>query len=272
MRLFGQPTFPSTGGAVCARSDFSSAGGDSQLYLPRLDKAWSLLEYDLGCKTKAIAQAATALARAGGAIGAPVPAAPAAAFVKIHTGNIGQLGVFIADPIGVGDTGATDATWRHGRRIGPRSRGSFCARKRQLVVKLHGRKRKSGGRGTGGKKMHLRQLSGSIAVDSLAAAALTGVLVLERSAPQNPSSGETVPEFQWAEIHSAASRHSSSHGVREGRKTWGAQLSGWSGSAGSRFGGHLYPTAQGRPLAPIGLPPLLRFGGGGGGRYGEAAR
>ena len=112
----------------------------------------------------------------------------------MHTGNIGLLDVFIEAPIGAIATGATDATWTNGRRIGPKSRSSYCAPKRQLVMKLHGRERKLGGGGTRGKTMHLRQLSGSIAADPRAAAVLTSVLVLDRSTLQ---------------IHSTASRHSS---------------------------------------------------------------
>ena len=127
------------------------------------------------------------------------------------------------------------------------------------------------GRVTHRKKMHLRRLNSRIATDSRNAAVSPGMLALDTSAPQNSGSSETVSEFHSTEIRSAATRHSPYHGVLEGRKTWGEWLTTTGGSVVSRVVRHLRATARGRPVALISLPPLLRFGVGGGRGSGEAA-
>ena len=81
--LTGCERFPPSEEAVLAGSAYVSAGRTFQMYLPRLGKACILLGHGLTRKTKAVAQAARGLAKAGDRIQEPKPAVSRALFVKI---------------------------------------------------------------------------------------------------------------------------------------------------------------------------------------------
>ena len=83
----GRQHFPPTEEAVLAWSAYFGAGRTFQMYLPHLEKACSMLGYDLSWKTRAVVQAAKGLAKAGDRIHEPKPAVSKALFVRIMNRN-----------------------------------------------------------------------------------------------------------------------------------------------------------------------------------------
>lgn len=117
--LGGRQRFPPSEDAASARPPSFPAERTSQQYLPRLGKDYVVVGYSFERKSKAVARAARGVAKAGGRIHEPKPAATRSLLVKIAgwnplPGNSGQLDIHSPCAFGVPPISRAAAAWGNG--------------------------------------------------------------------------------------------------------------------------------------------------------------